>query len=47
MAKINRVGSPMDLCEENYDQTKQEIEKQKELLEKKQRAKSRILTAFM
>ncbi|KAJ8317999.1 hypothetical protein KUTeg_004229 [Tegillarca granosa] len=40
MANINRVGSPMDLCEENYDQKQEKIERQKKLLASKQRTKS-------
>ncbi|KAK3089795.1 hypothetical protein FSP39_006602 [Pinctada imbricata] len=40
MANINRVGSPMDLCEENYNQTKDQQDEKRRFLENKQRSKS-------
>ena len=43
MASINRVGSPMDLCEENYDLNQDVLDNKRKFLENKQRNRSRIL----
>lgn len=43
MAGINRVGSPMDVCHEGFDETSGKIEQKRKLLEKKQKKRSRIL----
>ncbi|XP_061167796.1 protein FAM227A-like [Saccostrea echinata] len=40
MASINRVGSPMDLCEENYDLKQEVLDNKKKFLENKQRNRS-------
>lgn len=43
MASINRVGSPMDVCEENYDLNQEVLDNKRKFLENKQRNRSRIL----
>ncbi|KAL3877275.1 hypothetical protein ACJMK2_035007 [Sinanodonta woodiana] len=43
MADYNRVGSPMDLYEENFEESKSQIEKKKRELELKQRTRSPFL----
>ncbi|KAL4240478.1 hypothetical protein ACF0H5_001270 [Mactra antiquata] len=43
MAGINRVGSPMDLIDESFDQSKEKIELKKKALQIEQRAKSPFL----
>ncbi|XP_046569644.1 protein FAM227B-like [Haliotis rubra] len=40
---INRVGSPMDICEESLDESPDKIEKRKKLLALKQRTRSPFL----
>ncbi|XP_022312836.1 protein FAM227A-like isoform X1 [Crassostrea virginica] len=40
MASINRVGSPMDLCEENYDLNQDVLDNKRKFLENKQRNRS-------
>ncbi|XP_056018635.1 protein FAM227B-like isoform X2 [Ostrea edulis] len=40
MASINRVGSPMDICEENYDLNQEILDNKKKFLENKQRNRS-------
>ncbi|KAL5019008.1 hypothetical protein ScPMuIL_004730 [Solemya velum] len=43
MAGINRVGSPMDVCHEGFDETSGKIEQKRKLLEKKQKKRSPFL----
>lgn len=40
MASINRVGSPMDVCEENYDLNQEVLDNKRKFLENKQRNRS-------
>jgi len=42
MAGINRVGSPMDLIDENNSLTKEKLEEKKRSIVLQQRTKSRI-----
>jgi hypothetical protein len=43
MAGINRIGTPMDICDEGFDEPPAVIEKRKRDLQTKQKVKSRIL----
>ena len=46
MAGINRIGSPMDICDEGFDEAPGTVERRKRDLENKQQSKSRILLAW-
>lgn len=43
MERLNRVGSPIDICDGNLDSKPEVLEKKKKQIESIQRAKSRIL----
>lgn len=43
MERLNRVGSPIDICDGNFDPKPEVLEKKKKEIESIQRAKSRIL----
>lgn len=43
MERLNRVGSPIDICDGNLDPKPEVLEKKKKEIESIQRAKSRIL----
>ena len=43
MSRTKRVDSPMEIFDENSDLKRDEIDRQKKMLEVKQRTRSRIL----